>query len=42
MEEEKRILGWIRAHLKAEMKREIDARVESGRSRIDYSILIIF
>lgn len=43
MEEEKRILGWIRAHLKAEMKREIDdARVESDRSGIDYSILIIF
>lgn len=42
MEEEKRILGWIGAHLKAETKREIDdAKVESDRSSIDYSILVI-
>lgn len=24
MEKEKRLLGWIRAHVKAEMKRKID------------------
>lgn len=42
MGEEKRILGWPRAHLKAEMKREIDdARVESDEDSIDYSILVI-
>lgn len=42
MEKEKRILGRIRAHLKAEMKRKIDdARVGSDRSSIDYSILVI-
>ena len=36
MEKEKRLLGWIRAHVKAEMKRIIDdARVESDRSSTD-------